>query len=326
MTQRLPFLLLTLLGAVVPLTVGAQQFAQYSLYWLDPVQFNPGYAGLDNSLSVTGSYRTQWTGLEGQPQSQRVSAHLPVYFLSSGFGVEAELDQLGARQLNRFGVTWNYQLVRRSSVWSLGVSARYMQMTLNGGELRTGSGDYSEPGFIVHNDDLLPTGSEGAGGFSLTAGLYYQSERLEGGLSVRNLNQATLSYPGLDYELGRQYHGYLRARFDVLNAWQVSPMVLVMSDGTQHQLSVGGIAQYEENIFGGVAYRGYNNVTNDALVVMAGVNLTDKISVAYAYDLTLSELRSVQDGSHEISLKYNLRQRIGAGVPPPIIYNPRTKQ
>ncbi|MCP9234919.1 PorP/SprF family type IX secretion system membrane protein [Lewinella sp. JB7] len=320
--KLLPALMLLLLCG----TAGAQQFAQYSLYWLDPVQFNPAYAGLDNSLSVTGTYRTQWAGLDGQPSGQRISAHLPVYFLSSGFGVEAERDDIGARQLNRFGVTWNYQLVRANAVWSVGLSGRYLQMSLNGAQLRTPEGDYSEPGFIIHNDDLLPTGNEGAGTFTVTAGVYYQAERIEGGLSVRNLSEGVLSFPGLDYQLGRQYHGYLRARFDLLRAWEVSPMVFAVSDGTQHQLSFGGIARYNENVFAGLAYRGYNNQTSDAIVLMAGLNLSDKISLAYAYDLTVSELRSVQDGSHEITLNYNLRQRIGAGVPPPIIFNPRTKQ
>ncbi|MBB4079837.1 type IX secretion system PorP/SprF family membrane protein [Lewinella aquimaris] len=323
MTQKLlPVFLLLLLGG----SVAAQQFAQYSLFWLDPVQFNPGYAGLDNSLSVTGTYRTQWTGLDGQPSGQRVSAHLPVYFLSSGFGVEAERDEIGARQLNRFGVTWNYQLVRPSAVWSVGLSGRYLQMSLDGARLRTSDGTYELPGSIIHNDDLLPTGNEGAGTFTVDAGLYYQADRLEGGISVRNLNEGVLAFPGLDYRFGRQYHGYLRARFDLLRAWEVLPMVFAVSDGTQHQLSFGAIARYNENIFAGAAYRGYNNQTSDAIVIMAGMNLSEKITLAYAYDLTLSDLRSVQDGSHEITLKYNLRKRIGAGVPPPIIFNPRTKQ
>jgi hypothetical protein len=84
--------------------------------------------------------------------------------------------------------------------------------------------------------------------------------------------------------------------------------------------------QYNQNIFVGATYRGYNANTSDAIAIMGGLNLSDKISLAYAYDLTLSELRSVQDGSHEITIKYNLRTRIGAGVPPPIIYYPRAKE
>ncbi|PPK88236.1 type IX secretion system PorP/SprF family membrane protein [Neolewinella xylanilytica] len=323
MTRQFYLLLLLLL---VGGAASAQQLGHYSLYWLDPVQFNPAYAGLDNSLSITGTFRAQWTGLDGQPTSQRLSAHLPVYFLSSGFGVEAERDELGARSLNRFGATWSYQLVTSSAVWSVGVSGRYYQMSLDGSALRTPDGDYTEPNFVAHNDVLLPSGNEGAGTMTFAAGLYYQSERLEGGLSVRNLTESVIEFPGLDYRLGRQYHAYLRARFDFLRAWELSPLIGAMSDGIQHQVTTGLIARYDENIFGGIAYRGYNNQTTDAILLMAGLNLSDKVSLAYAYDLTLSELRTVQDGSHELTLKYNLRQRIGAGVPPPIIFNPRTKQ
>ncbi|MGB3799112.1 MAG: PorP/SprF family type IX secretion system membrane protein [Lewinella sp.] len=318
----LSLLLLLLAGGVAH----AQQLGHYSLYWLDPVQFNPAYAGLDNSLSITGTYRAQWTGLDGQPSSQRVSAHLPVYFLSSGFGVEAERDELGARSLSRFGASWSYQLVTSTAVWSVGVSGRYYQMSLNGAALRTPDGEYPEPNFVEHNDALLPSGNEGAGTMTFAAGLYYQSERLEGGLSARNISEGIIAFPGLDYQLGRQYHAYLRARFDFLRAWELSPLIGAMSDGIQHQVTTGLIAQYDENIFGGIAYRGYNNMSTDAILLMAGLNLSDKLSVAYAYDLTLSDLRTVQDGSHELTLKYNLRQRIGAGVPPPIIFNPRTKQ
>ena len=317
----LPFLLF----ALAPLLRG-QQFAQYSMPWLDPVQFNPGYAGLDNSLSITGAYRSQWAGLEGQPVGQRVSAHLPIYFLSSGFGIEVERDQIGARQLNSFGASYNYQLVTGASVWSVGISARMLQLGLDGSILRTPDGVYEDANTIIHNDALLPAGSVDNSSLAFGAGLYYQSESLEGGLSARNLNGATIAFPGVDYLLKQEYHLYLRAKFDVLRRWEVFPMVYAVSDGTQLQTMVGATLRFRENVFGGVAYRGYNGPTSDAVVVSGGLNINDKFSLAYAYDITLSELRTVQTGSHEISLKYNLRQRIGAGVPPPLIFYPRAKE
>ncbi len=311
---------------VLGCSLWGQQFAQYSMPWRDPVQFNPAYAGLDNSLSVSGAYRTQWAGLEGQPVGQRLSAHLPIYYLSSGIGFEVERDQLGARQLNTFGLSYNYQLVRGSSVWSVGLSARMMQLGLDGNLLRTPEGNYEDPNTIIHNDALLPTGSVNNSSIALGAGLYYQAEALQGGLSVRNLNAAVIAFPGFDYVLNREYHAYLRLKFDVLRSWELFPMVYGVSDGTQHQVALGATFRYEENIFAGVAYRGYSGPTTDAVVLMGGLNINEKISLAYAYDITLSNLQTVQTGSHEISLKYNLRQRIGAGIPPPVIYYPRAKE
>lgn len=317
----LPLLFFTL----APL-LRSQQFAQYSMPWLDPVQFNPAYAGLDNSLSITGAYRSQWAGLEGQPVGQRVSAHLPVYFLSSGFGVEVERDQIGARQLNSFGLSYNYQLVRGASVWSVGLSARMLQLGLDGSILRTPDGVYEDGNTIIHNDDLLPAGSVDNSSVAFGAGLYYQAEKLEGGLSARNLNEAVVAFPGFDYLLKREYHAYLRVKFDVLSKWEAFPMIYMVSDGTQLQTMVGATFRFRENVFGGVAYRGYSGPTSDAVVISGGLDINEKLSLAYAYDITLSNLSTVQTGSHEISLKYNLRQRIGAGIPPPLIFYPRAKE
>jgi len=293
--------------------------------WLDVVQFNPAYAGLDNSLSLTGAYRSQWNSLEGAPVGQRFSAHLPVYFLSSGFGIEVERDELGARSLNSFSASYNYQIVRGSSLISLGVSGRYQQLALDGQRLRTPDGSYINNA-VVHNDDLLPTGNVSEGTFAVGAGIYYQNENVEGGLSAKNLNSPVIGFSGLDYTLGRQYHGYVRARFDLLRKYELIPFAYAISDGTQTQVSAGANIRYQENIFGGGAYRSGGSDGGDAIVISGGFNLSDKISVAYAYDLTLSALKTVNDGSHEVTLKYNLGKRIGAGIPPPIIYYPRSKQ
>ncbi len=327
MPSPLPaFLLCAFFGWMTGGELAAQQLARYSMPWLDVVQFNPAYAGLDNSLSITGTYRSQWSNLEGQPVGQRFSAHLPIYYLSSGFGIEVERDELGARSLNGFSASYNYQYVRRTNVFSVGVSARYTQLGLDGSRLRTPEGSYPGENVVIHNDDLLPTGNVSQGALAVNAGIYYQGETFEGGLSARNLNEPVIGFSGLDYTLGRQYHGYLAARFDVLRRWEVLPFAYAVSDGTQTQVSGGANVRYQENIFGGGAYRSGGSDGPDAIIISAGFNLSEKITVGYAYDLTLSDLRTVNDGSHELTLKYNLRKRIGAGVPPPVIYYPRTKQ
>lgn len=303
----------------------AQQLTRYSMPYLDVVQFNPAYAGLDNSLSVTGTYRSQWVGLEGQPEGQRLSAHLPIYFLSSGFGIEVERDVLGARSLNAAAVSYNYQLVRGQSVWSIGVNARFMQLGLDGTALLTPDGDY-EPGVVIHNDALLPSGNVSQNGLALGAGVFYQRENLEAGVSARNLNEPVIGFSGLDYRLGAQYHGYLRARLDLFGDFELLPHAYAVSDGIQTQILGGANLRYRENLFAGASYRNGGEGEADAMVVSLGLDLSEKLSVAYAYDATLSGLQSVQSGSHEVTLKYNLRQRIGEGLPPPIIFYPRTKE
>ena len=56
-----------------------QQPSQYSLYMLNKMNFNPGYAGLDHSLSFTGVFRKQWVDLPESPTTQNMTVHMPLY-------------------------------------------------------------------------------------------------------------------------------------------------------------------------------------------------------------------------------------------------------
>jgi len=98
---------------------------------------------------------------------------------------------------------------------------------------------------------------------------------------------------------------------------------LVKSNISQTQIDFSVIVKYNDNIFLGTSFRGYNSDNTDALVLMTGIKLSEKIRLAYAYDLSLSSLNTVNSGSHEILLNYNLGKPIGKGKPPRVIYNPR---
>ena len=62
----------------------------------------------------------------------------------------------------------------------------------------------------------------------------------------------------------------------------------------------------------------------DAVALIGGIKLNEKITFGYSYDLTLSGLSNVSNGTHEVLLNYNLGKQIGQGKPPIIIYNPRS--
>lgn len=303
----------------------AQQPAQYSTYMLDPFRYNPAYAGLDNSLSVTGTYRTQWVGLSGNPTGQRISLHLPLYFLSGGFGLQLENDEIGAHRLTSVQGAYNYQRQVGNGILSLGAGAGFQQWSLDGNRLQTPDGVYNEPGVINHNDILLSDVSESGSTLSFSAGLFYQSERIEGGLSVDHVSEPVISLTQLDYRLLRSYYAYVATNFELGRSFVIQPSAWLRSDAVETQIDFSVIATYNDNIFGGASFRGYNNSTNDAVAVIVGFNLSEQIAVAYAYDIALSPLKTVHTGSHEIVLKYNLNKSIGAGRPPRIIYHPRAR-
>ncbi|MFT4664843.1 MAG: type IX secretion system PorP/SprF family membrane protein [Polaribacter sp.] len=312
------------------LTLSAQQLPQYSLYMYNQHQVNPAYAGLDNAIVLNGLVRMQWTGLEGAPLSQQVSAHMPLYILGGGIGLNVENDITGAQQRTSATLSYNYWLKLSSkSILSLGIGAGVAQRRLDGTKLRAPEGDYNDPDFPVinHNDDLLPEGLETAMVPVINAGAFYQSEHLDFGISVKNILEAEAAYKLVNATSklteNRHFYGFAAGRFDIGKIIEWMPSLMVQSDLQQTQAELTTLFRYNGNIFGGAGMRGYNKNTLDAVVLIAGFNLNERTTLAYAYDLTLSDLNSVSNGSHEITIRYNLNKSVGGGVLPPVIHNPR---
>ncbi len=318
-------LFLLILGSFQPCF--AQQPAQYSLYMLNPYNFNVAYAGLDESLSVTGVFRKQWVALDGSPITQDFNAHLPWYFLSGGLGLDVENDILGAERNTRVSFSYNYvRELRKSAFFSVGMGGGILQKSLDGTKLRAPEGTY-QSGTINHNDDLLPLTKVSGIAPTLNFGVYYKSKTIEAGFSANNLIPASFTYETTNNTVNidqvRSYFFIFAYDFEVGNRFAVKPSVFVKSDAIQTQAELSAVLKYNEKIFGGSSLRGYNNNTIDAVVFLAGMHVTDNITVAYSYDLSLSPLKVVNKGSHEIMINYNLRKEIGGSVPTKVIYNPR---
>lgn len=300
----------------------AQQAPQYSLYMFNKLNWNPAYAGLDHSLSLTGGLRSQWTEIEGNPETQYVYLHAPLLFASSGVGIGLENDNIGAQINTTIQLAYSYQLnLGDSKILSFGIGGNFIQRTLDGSLLRTPDGIYEN--IINHQDDILPNTRENATAVSFSAGIYYYSETIEGGISVDHVSEPTVDFTTFSPTLSRTITGFIGTNLDISSSISFHPSLIVASDLTQTQPQLSAIFKYNDNIFGGGALRGYNNETLDAFTIIAGFKLGENITFGYAYDISLSGLRVISNESHEIVLNYNLNTSFGQGRPPKIIYNPR---
>ena len=150
-------------------TVNAQQAAQYSLFNFNIHNFNPAYAGLDNSVSATGVFRRQWSGLEGAPLTQSVNVHSPVRFLRSGFGLKLENDALGAEKNITAEVSYAYQTQISKGNWiSVGLSGGILQKSIDGTILR--------PPNLDEPDDLIPQGLVTAITPTANVGVFFKND------------------------------------------------------------------------------------------------------------------------------------------------------
>ena len=295
---------------------------------LNPYASNPAYAGLENTLVATGVYRQQWSGLKGAPLTQHVNAHLPLYVIHSGMGLKVENDAIGAHRVTQALLSYDYQLeLGRTALLSIGASAGYLQYSLDGDKLRAPQGTYAEPGGIfTHDDNFLPEGKVQAGTPIFEVGAYLQAHNLELGAAIQPVYSPALKTTGQDaFQLQpvRQYLFSAAYTFGVGENAKLKPSALVKTDTRETQMELSLLLRWRENIFVGGSFRGFTKTAKDAAVILAGLKINERTTLAYAFDVPLSPLNAANRGSHELLLRYSLNRPIGAGKLPPVIYNPR---
>jgi type IX secretion system PorP/SprF family membrane protein len=317
------FFLLGLMGNFV--WVQAQQAPQYSMTMLDKYQFNPGYAGMDASLVVTGALKTQWDGFAGAPRFQHVNVHMPLYIANGGVGFKFIHDAIGPEATLGFEASYNYVYESAIGLFSFGVGGGIIQKSLDGSLIRTPDGIYE--GFtVVHNDPILSSTKGSAISPTATVGLYFANDYLEAGIAVDQALGNTVELNNAEstsFRLRRTFNFFAEYNYPINEEVSVYPAVFAKSDGIQTQLDIGGRVDYQDIYFGGLMFRGYSSNTIDALAVFIGARVSANLSVSYGYDITLSRLASFSEGTHEFMVQYNLNKPIGIGKPERIIYNPR---
>lgn len=306
----------------------AQQAPQYSLYPLNAYAFNPACAGLENTLIATGVYRKQWSNLAGAPETQHLNIHLPLAFIRSGVGLRVENDAIGAHRTTQVIGSYNYQLeLGRHGLLVLGLSGGYLQYTLDGAKLRAPDGTYAEPGgAFSHNDPFLPEGKVQAGAPIGEVGVFFQHQKLELGAAIQPVFAPVLKAGNAGvFQLQPVKHYLFMAAYSLAAGENlvVRPSLMAKTDVSETQIEITSLFRWRENIFAGASYRGFGASARDAVVLLAGLKLNEKTTLAYAFDLPLSPLKAANRGSHELLLRYSLNKPIGAGKLPPVIYNPR---
>ena len=300
-----------------------QQIDPYSLIIFTPFQYNPAYAGLEEKISLQGSFRDQWLKIPGNPSSRYFLIDAPIPALGSGVGVKIQEDQFGAAKQLSLGINWSYSRnISKNSLLSIGLGVSNLRYSLNGGLLRTPDGNYSSTN-IDHQDNLLTNGEIALSGISYEGGVYLKTNYIEVGISGTNLLPLSLSQENFGITLKPHYTFSTRAFLPINSQLIIQPGILLRYVQGALQLDSYVLGNIKEKFTLGGGLRGYSPNTLDGLMTMAGIQVAENISFYYTYTIPLSAIRTSTSGSHEIMIRYTINQKLGKGILPPIIYNPR---
>lgn len=286
--------------------VRAQQDKMFSQYMFNMLALNPAYAGSRDVLSATAMFRSQWVGLEGAPQTGTFTIDMPLNRERVGIGLQLYNDRIGL--FNETGAVASYAFrikMGNRTTLALGLQGGVTNLMARLTEVQLiPAGVSADPAFAQNINKMLP---------NFGTGIYLSNDRLYLSLSVPRLVKNRLT----DYDSGTnravvRRHAYAAGGFVVglSPALKLKPSFLVKyAEGAPLGFDGNVNLWLNDRVALGVSLRknqfySFTQYTNDALVGMVELQMSDQFRLGYAYDRTISRLGQVAPSSHEIMLRY----------------------
>lgn len=280
------------------LSIGAigQQDPQYTQYMYNTMSVNGAYAGQRKVLSATALYRTQWVGIDGAPKTVTFGIHAPLRDDRIGLGLNIVRDALGPAQETSIDAHFSYTIpLDKKDELKLSFGFK--------GGLHILDTDWSK-GIFQNADRLF---SENLNLISPTMGVafYLHSEQYYLGLSVPN-TIATSHYDDFQESIATErLHYYLIGGyvFDINENTKLKPAFLVKGvSGAPLIADLSLNALFNDKFTLGLAHR-----WDDSISGLLGFQLNPGLFVGYAYDATTTGLNNYNSGTHEIMLRFELK-------------------
>lgn len=272
----------------------AQQLPQFTQYMYNTISINPAYAGNRDAISVVGLHRSQWSGLEGAPQTQTLSIHSPLRNEQVGVGLSIINDKAGYENYTYVYGDFSYTInVNTNTTLSFGLKAGMSYYNLDEELLQE-----------VPNDNFFNGDTFNRWTPNFGAGLFLSSQDWYLGLSapkvINNDNNEQSEFVALE-----QVHYYLTGGyvFDLNEKLKLRPTSLLKyTNGAPLSVDISSTFIYDEKFYLGANYR-----IDDAIGAFVDFQIVDALRVGYAYEYSVSDLQPYTSGSHEILLIYEFR-------------------
>ncbi len=264
------------------------------MFYFNPLNYNPAYAGSRDALSLNAVHRIQWTGIDGAPSTTFFSVHSPIGDTQLSVGGDFTYDEIGITKTTSAYLDVSYYVV-------LNDKGHRLSFGLKGG-INLFDAPLSQLKSVDPNDPLqVDIENELRGNFG--AGIYYYGERHYIGLSALSLLESSvLDNDDINYlEQKRHYYligGYV---FDINSTLKLKPSGLVKAvQGSPLEFDAELAALLYDRLWIGVGYRHDESVRG-----YIAANITPQFRIGYNYDYIFNDLTKYTGGTHEFMLSYD---------------------
>jgi len=278
-----------------------------SLSFLNPVIINPGATGSDGDHHLLLNYKNTWASFEGAPKSLILSYDGPVADRLS-FGALLITDTNGELKTTKAQGSVSYTIDAPMNKIGFGLSAEFINHGLSNSALNN---NLLEPGDPIVMDRL-----EGAGFFDVSFGIYgLYNGKLSYGLAFPSLVSSRIesSTSTIEREIG--YLFSLAYKYDQVSTDVVlEPSIIIKKlMHVPFHADINILGRFiDDTLRGGISYR---VGADESIGFLVGTTI-GTLNFTYAYNASRHEFQTYNNGSHELSVRFDIgaKNKANTGV------------
>jgi type IX secretion system PorP/SprF family membrane protein len=276
-------------------SVQAQQLFRRSQFMTNSFLSNPAIAGTLPETPVTMTFRNQWTGFDGAPETMTLSGHTSLPN-NLGIGAIVYSDDTGGA-INRTGleIAGSYTIdLNNYDAVSFGLSVMANQWSFD-----------NDLDVWDVEDPALQYGLEQSLSFDAQFGMMVFGDGYSFGFAIPHLLQSSTGLQASSMSSVAENDNFRHFRFmgqysfQVNNDFRLEPSGMVrLTERTPAQLDVYLRGWYADMAWVALGFR-----TNDAAIVGVGGQY-GPMGLSYTYDITSTSASYFSPHSHEVTLTY----------------------
>jgi len=311
---------LALAGLCLAVTdLKAQQVPLGNQYLINGFSLSPAYAGASDNVETLISYRRDWAGISGAPESRLININgalpnllgfLPKVPSNMGLGATILSEQAGIFRSTSASLSYAYQ-IKIAAIQSvrLGLSLGIVESNV---DLASLSGTASSDPMAMNTDNVRRRV------FDASFGVLYKFQNLDFGFAIPRLIETKVKNDGDTslYGLSRHYIIHASYFYNITKDFQVQPFVVTrMTANSEFLYEITALVKYQKMVWLGLMYRKTN------IGISLGGQLFNVVQMNYSYEFSGQGLMGKSSGTHEISLGFLIGKN-DDGKPAPTLKKP----
>lgn len=296
------------LVALISNLAEAQQDPMYNQYILNAFTINPAEAGTRNFGTATMLYRWQWVSIDGAPNT--ASFGLETGFGRGwGFAMNVVDDRIGPARNQTVNLSASYRIsLSRKWRMSVGLSgvSNLQQVDLQAVENLF---DANDPVFVSNIRSFNP---------NVGGGILFYSDKNFLGISAPRFMEYKLTTQDLvSLDQLRHLFLYYGHRFNLGPHISMKPSAMAkLVKGAPVEFDINGVLSFFDVLDLGINYR-----VGDAVGLLAGFTMRERLVFNYAYEYPVTRIRFGTIQTHEVGVRYKFGRADFQKIESPRFFN-----